>query len=264
MVPSFAQDSIGVQITIEDNLERIHQDFADMALTKPLPKSLLTSYDLRDPLNRLVHDVIAASSLLKGRVDGTSSKLSIKSRHICLSNWVRNLVKGAIATDYFIADEDVPKFIHEGLSTKDEVDRLRDDLVYLVNSMTQHIPALKQIAAIDPVGPEANKVPDLREEVLATTAVGLGISGMVLRIIRTEVTDQAKRRELIDDLYRKVNWLRSAKPVDPVWVGGGILDGGGSIKASRSNIFTSTAQLVSRIGLPINKKMQKYLKEAAA
>jgi DNA sulfur modification protein DndB len=259
-VSELQQDSIAVVITIENDMKRIHQDFADMAMTKPLPKSLLTAYDLRDPVNRLAYEVVDGAPLFKGHVDETSKTLSSKSRHVVLSNWLRNLVKGSIAADYFIAEAEMHRYQAE-ITNERELQTLRDELLLLVSEMTNSLPALAQIATIAPSSPEMNKIPELRDNVLATTAVGLGISGMVLRRIRTEVKDPAQRRSLIRDLFTKVNWLRrdpsnkNFKP-DAVWINGGVLDGG-SIKAARGNIFTSTARILHRLGLPLDKRMQK-------
>ena len=43
----FAQDAISFMMTCEDNLEQVHQDFADCSKTRSIPPSMLTVYDRR-------------------------------------------------------------------------------------------------------------------------------------------------------------------------------------------------------------------------
>lgn len=252
--PSLANDAVAVQITIEDDMNRLHQDFADMAQTKALPKALLTVYDLRDPVNRLVYDVVSNSRLFTDRVDETSTSLSKSSNKIALSNWVRNLVVGAFAPDYFVTQVEADRLASEHLASEQQITSLKDDLLYLLEEMTSRVPGLERIAKIDPQSAEAGKIPELREDILATTAVGLGICGMVLKIIRQEAADPQQRRAFISNLFTKVDWLRSHK--DAVWVNNGILSGG-SIKAARGNIFVSTAGILRRLEINVPKKMQK-------
>ncbi|MBF6357183.1 hypothetical protein IU449_22000 [Nocardia higoensis] len=47
----FENDSLAVLIVVEEDLKRIHQDFADAAQTKQIPASLLDVYNTREPVN---------------------------------------------------------------------------------------------------------------------------------------------------------------------------------------------------------------------
>jgi len=251
------EDGVAVQMTIENDLRRVHQDFADMALTKALPKSLLTAYDLRDPVNRLAYEIVEKTPLLKNRVDETSKSLSKGSRYVALSNWLRGLITGVIAPNYFIPEAEIPKWVREELPSEEQVDELRDDLLHMFESMTRNVPALKEIAELNPLTPAANKVAGLRSQVLATTAVGLGISGMVLKAIRTQVRDRDKRLEYINRLYEEVRWIREGE-VDTVWKDGGVLTNG-SISSLRRPVFTSTVRIIQRLGLEIPSNMKNYV-----
>lgn len=262
LCPELLDDAVAVQIAIEDDVRRSHQDFADMAQTKALPKSLLTAYDLRDPINLVVANLIENSRLFKGRVDQTSPSLSKGSRKLILSNWVRNLVKGTVARDYFVADEQLAPVVKERLETDDQVRDLETDLMLVIDSMTDQVSELAQIAALDPEAPEADKVPELRSRTLAATAVGLGIAGMVLKAIRTHSKSPDETRAMVKRLYSEIDWSRTGNKIDEVWVRGGILSGGTSIKAARQNIFISTARILQRLGLPLTDRFEKTLTKA--
>jgi len=93
---SFRSDSIAVMITCEYEFRQIHQDFADCSKTKPLPKSLVSVYDSRNPANRLVFDIEDNCPLLKGRLDASSKTLSKKSSFLFLANQVRQMLKHLI------------------------------------------------------------------------------------------------------------------------------------------------------------------------
>jgi DNA sulfur modification protein DndB len=47
----FSQDGASVQLTLEDNIIQLHQDFADAAKTKPISANTQAAYDMRQPLN---------------------------------------------------------------------------------------------------------------------------------------------------------------------------------------------------------------------
>ena len=68
----FDDDAISVMITLEADLQQIHQDFADCSKTKALPKSQLAAYDRRNPANGLVLDIIERCQLFNDKIDSTS------------------------------------------------------------------------------------------------------------------------------------------------------------------------------------------------
>ena len=94
---NFDQDAVAVMITVEDDMHQIHQDFADCSKTKPLPKSQLAAYDRRNPANGLVLDLIEKCPIFAGKIDSTSTTLSINSTKLFLTNQVRQMVKQLLA-----------------------------------------------------------------------------------------------------------------------------------------------------------------------
>ena len=53
----FMRTGVPAMMTIESDLNQVHQDFADAGKTKPLPSSLLAVYDTRQPANRALMEI---------------------------------------------------------------------------------------------------------------------------------------------------------------------------------------------------------------
>ena len=81
---NFMRVGVPFMMTVESDLNQVHQDFADAGRTKPLPSSLLAVYDTRQPANRAVMELGEQVKLLKGRIDATSSTLSLNSPFVFL------------------------------------------------------------------------------------------------------------------------------------------------------------------------------------
>ena len=92
----FMRAGVPVMMTIESDLNQVHQDFADAGRTKPLPSSLLAVYDTRQPANAAVMEIGVKVKLLNARIDATSSTLSVNSPFVFLVNQVRQFVKSSL------------------------------------------------------------------------------------------------------------------------------------------------------------------------
>jgi DGQHR domain-containing protein len=88
------RNAVPTTIVFESNLADSHQDFADCAKAKPLPKSLVTSYDVRDQRNQLAKALVMGCEFLGHYVDATAAfvNLSARSRKIWSLTAVRQLV----------------------------------------------------------------------------------------------------------------------------------------------------------------------------
>lgn len=88
------RNSVDVKVVFESDQADSHQDFADCAKAKPLPKSLVTSYDIRDRRNGLAKALVGSCDFLGHYVDTTAAfvNLSARSRKIWSLTAVRQLV----------------------------------------------------------------------------------------------------------------------------------------------------------------------------
>jgi hypothetical protein len=88
------RNAVPATIIFESNQADSHQDFADCAKAKPLPKSLVTSFDVRDRRNGLAKALVRGCDFLGHYVDATAAfvNLSARSHRIWSLTAVRQLV----------------------------------------------------------------------------------------------------------------------------------------------------------------------------
>lgn len=86
--PSLLNDGATVLIVQEQDLDQIHQDFADCAKTKQIPPALITAFDVGDVLARLTRE-LAKSELFKGRIDQTSRTVGKDPDYLFTMNQLR-------------------------------------------------------------------------------------------------------------------------------------------------------------------------------
>jgi hypothetical protein len=104
------RNGVPTTIIFESNLADSHQDFADCAKAKPLPKSLVTSYDVRDRRNGLAKALVRGCDFLGHYVDATAAfvNLSARSHRIWSLTAVRQLVGHIIERhpEAYLSDEE--------------------------------------------------------------------------------------------------------------------------------------------------------------
>ncbi len=88
------RNAVDVKIVFEDSRSDSHQDFADCGKAKSIPKSLVTTFDVRDGRNQRSRDLVSHNPFLAAYVDATASNvnLSSKSRMIWSMSAVRMFV----------------------------------------------------------------------------------------------------------------------------------------------------------------------------
>jgi len=133
-------DGIPVMITVESNGEQVHQDFADAGKTKPLPPSLMAVYDVRQPANRAVHELVERVKLFKDRIDATSSTLSNQSPYLFLVNQVRQFVKSSLSGNPSLKDDAFNRQAMTVLSNTTAFENWVDSRVVFLNIVTDLIP----------------------------------------------------------------------------------------------------------------------------
>ncbi len=71
--PELNNDSVTVLVVQEEDLEQIHQDFADCSKNKPIPPALRASFDISDFLSKITRDLTKELDIFNGRIDKISS-----------------------------------------------------------------------------------------------------------------------------------------------------------------------------------------------
>lgn len=88
------RNAVDVKIVFESSRSDSHQDFADCGKAKSIPKSLVTTFDVRDKRNQRTRELVKNSPFLTTYVDATASNvnLSAKSKMIWSMSAVRMFV----------------------------------------------------------------------------------------------------------------------------------------------------------------------------
>jgi DGQHR domain-containing protein len=88
------RNAVDVKIVFESSRSDSHQDFADCGKAKAIPKSLVTTFDVRDARNRRSRELVMRVPFLTHFVDATASNvnLSAKSKLIWSMSAIRMFV----------------------------------------------------------------------------------------------------------------------------------------------------------------------------
>jgi DNA sulfur modification protein DndB len=225
-------DGISVMITVESDINQIHQDFADCSKTKELPKSLIAVYDKRNPANSLVIDLIDNCPLFKDKVDATSSTLSKKSTKLLLVSQIRSAIKELLFGTSATGDAELEKRAIEMYGSSDTPKYKTDIVKYVkfINTVTEKIPLLKEISEMkDSI--QMTRIPNLRAEYLNLNSAGINI---ICRIGHYILQDEEKYSHLEDyaEALAKIDWSKNAE----IWRGNIVQEGSnGSSKIMNSN-----------------------------
>lgn len=239
----FYKDAIAVMIICEENMDQIHQDFADASKTKPLPKSQLAAYDRRNPANGIVLDLIERCPLFLGRIDSTSQTLSKNSNRLFLTNQIRQMVKELLVGGYALSDEVFEQKAVEILesNTSPQYHLDLDRFVNFINEVTNAIPVLKQVSDLPVTGVSSQKIRDLRDEgYVCLQATGLVVLGRIgYELFKNDMPNwesYAQKLSLVD-------WRKSA----PIWQGNIIQSG--KVMTQQGPVKSAVAAVRTAIGL---------------
>jgi DGQHR domain-containing protein len=238
----FNQDAVSVMITLESNLDKVHQDFADCSKTKALPKSQLAAYDRRNPANGLVLDIIDGCPVFTDKIDSTSSTLSVNSTQLFLTNQVRQLIKELLVGDYGMSDTDfeAKAIALLGSNGTAHYKAERAQFVEFVNIVAEAIPVMREIAQLRQ-GTPRNRIQELRKEGwICLTATGLNIIGRIgHELFKAQRADWRAMAAKLGE----IDWSRDAAP----WQGNIVRDG--KITTQRAPVRTAVDNVRAQLGL---------------
>ncbi|PSF35603.1 hypothetical protein C7H19_16115 [Aphanothece hegewaldii CCALA 016] len=87
--PELRKDSVTVLVVQEDDVDQIHQDFADCAKNKPIPPALLAAFDVNDVLAKLTRDIAKNLVIFSGRVDKISKTIGKDPNYLFTMNQLK-------------------------------------------------------------------------------------------------------------------------------------------------------------------------------
>ena len=147
-----AETGVPFMMTIEADIDQVHQDFADAGKTKALPPSLLAVYDTRQPANRVVIQICNQVPLLDGRVDSTSNSVGKSNEFVYLVNQVRQFVKHSLTGSTGTTEASFEEQATAALSNEESRDSWIRSRVAFLKAMTEVVPEWNEIAQLSPPG----------------------------------------------------------------------------------------------------------------
>lgn len=242
----FLDHALTAQIVYEPELVQVHQDFADAARTKAIPASLLATYNMRVPINRVLAQIVE-SSIFQGRVDETSKTLSKASQHMFLLNQIRGFVKELLVSDYAMSENTLDSMAKQRIGTVPKQDEFIGNARVLMDVLTENMTPWSQIAKLAPGSDVANVIPDYRQKYINMTATGLVIIGRIAHIINKDVArggDMEWRKEMYKRLATEIDWRRSG----PCWQGT-ILTSDQKVQTQRGPVKLAVTRVAAQLGL---------------
>jgi DNA sulfur modification protein DndB len=80
---------VTVLVVQEEDLEQIHQDFADCSKNKPIPPALRASFDISDFLSKITRDLTKQLDIFNGRIDKISTTVGKDPNYIFTMSQLR-------------------------------------------------------------------------------------------------------------------------------------------------------------------------------
>lgn len=207
-------DGISIMFSFENDINQVHQDFADCAKTKALPKSMIAVYDRRLPVNGLILEAIEVCPLFnEGKTDSTSSNLSKKSSSLLLTNSLRNLMKSLFTGNHSMADSAFEDYVNKNMSTRASFENYKHLFISTINALTDNHPVLKQISLLE-IGPKRQKIVDYRDKYLIANPAGLSLACKAIHHFTVCYPNQDPMH-FINRLMQEIDWSKDAE----IWNG---------------------------------------------
>ena len=149
---NFMSTGVPFMMTLESDLYQTHQDFADAGKSKPLPSSLLAVFNTRQPANRAVMELGERVKLLQGRIDATSSTLSVNSPFVFLVNQIRQFVKASLTGSPTASEQAFASSAKNTIATPDAYKRWVTSRAAFLNVMTEIIDDWKELSELPQPG----------------------------------------------------------------------------------------------------------------
>ena len=199
-------------MVFEHTAEDLDQHFADASQAVPLPTGQTVLLDSRDPINRITRRVIDRSSLLRGRLDGSVTRIPKLSQFLFTGAAFRGLV---------VAYLDAAGWSNRSaLTTQHEVAATSNIAAAIVVLSRKMIP-WNEIHAAPAQRVGAARMAELRANYVNLQSAGLSLLGKALGNADPKTPAGTTK---VAELVAHLDWSREADFWGGVWerTGGGI------------------------------------------
>ncbi|HCE1808705.1 DNA sulfur modification protein DndB [Vibrio parahaemolyticus] len=252
-------DGISIMFSFEDNIDQVHQDFADCSKTKALPKSMIAVYDKRIPVNRLTMDMIDKCSLFnEGKIDTASTSLSAKSTSFALASNVRSLLKSLYTGQPSLADSAFDKMTNDHLAEDSVYNEFSSRAFKYLDILIESNETLKRISNL-PKGPERQEIPMLRKSIYIASPAGINLCGaFIFEVMSNSSLTEAEKEEFVRRLGSDIDWSKNAD----IWKGSVVTHGVdklGEVKYSINSTNNAVKRALSNIQEQLGYKKDDLL-----
>jgi DNA sulfur modification protein DndB len=243
------QDGIGVIISTEHDLEKIHQDFVDCARNKPILPAMLAAFDHANLVVRYVNETIKRVPFFEGRVDRSSVRLGKSTVKVFTLNQVQTALLEFLVGRVPAKDQ-IPKVGEDRLNNPDKMELHVSSAAKFLNDFTKANSQWRQFSG-SVAGASGDDTYEMRQTQLHFNATGLVIIGKVGHAIfsKPELAD----RERLTKLLGEFDWSRGSS----IWQGN--VMSGYKITTSRDMFSKAAAILKQRLGLDLTDSEQRLL-----
>ena len=255
--PDMENDSVGVTIVQEDDIDKVHQDFYDAAQAAPLSKALLVEFDGREPLNALTRYVGANALILHGRVEKIGS-VGKNSLMLYTTNQVKQAIYQLLVGDWSLYASAIQKQAQQILAPAEDLWRNR--VMSFLDEFATHNPQWKQVIDNPLETGVSVDIPGLRQNYLHFSGGGLlvmgGVGHTILEGGAPDGTLSIQQKELIANLA-SLDWSRTGG----LWQGY-LVGPQGNITPHKNHIALAVAKVKDVLHLPCSEKELKLLERA--
>ena len=255
--PEMAEDSIGVTIVEEDDIDKVHQDFYDAAQAAQLSPSLLVEYDGREPLNALTRYISSNASVLRGRVEriGNVGKNSLM---LFSTNQIKQAMYQFLVGDWSLYASAIEKQAQQILTPAQELWRAR--ILNFLEEFTFHNHEWKEVGDKPLESGLTTDIPGMRQAYLNFSGGGLLVlSGVGHAILEDGTSDgmlSIWQKTMIEHLAQ-LDWARNSK----LWHGY-LVGPQGNITPHKNHIALAVAKVKEHLNLELTEKDARTIERA--
>ena len=257
--PNMKEDSIGVTIVEEPDVDKVHQDFYDAAQAMPLAKAILVEYDGRAPLNWLTREVAHSTPVFNGRIEriGTVGKNSLM---LFTTNQIKQAVLQFVVGDWSLFAKAMEQRAEQSITAAQDLWRAR--IVQFLDEFSDSNPQWKEVKDRPLSSGLPVDIPGMRESQLHFLGVGLLIlSGVGHSIIANEDLQNGSLSPRSLHLIRELSnldWSRTSG----LWRGN-VANEQGKISTQKDIVALAVGKCKEAIGLGLSPKEQAAVDKAS-
>lgn len=259
--PELADDSIGVTIVEEADLDKVHQDFFDLSQVLRLPPSLLVEYDGREPLNWFTRAVSNNAQPFKGRTERINN-VGKNSLMLFTSNQIKQGILQLLVGDWSLFADALEQRAQQMLATEAKAIWLTRILAFFEH-FTEQNPEWKQVRDNPLTTVQTVDVPDLRNKYLHFSGAGLlvltGVGHAILELEANTDGSLSDGQKVLIRQLASLDWSKGG----PLWQNS-VVGPQGNITPHKNNVVVAVAKVKRQLDLPLTDREKGHLTKAEA